>query len=46
MLKIGSKKTGATVEGTSIKADEQYANQQTGTADHLNMSYRKGAEEE
>lgn len=43
----GSKKSGATVEGTSIKADEQYANQQTGSADHLGMGYRKasGSEE-
>lgn len=32
---------GSTVPGTSIKADQQTQNQNTGTADHLDLGFRK-----
>lgn len=32
---------GSTVPGTSINADAQTQNQNTGTADHLDLGYRK-----
>ncbi|KAF7187952.1 hypothetical protein HII31_10852 [Pseudocercospora fuligena] len=37
----GDKKSGATVGGTSVSAQDQIANQQTGSADHLGMGMRK-----
>lgn len=36
---VGSK--GPTTDGTSVKADQQVANQQTGSADHLELGMRK-----
>jgi hypothetical protein len=32
---------GETVPGTSINADQQTQNQNSGTADHLDMAFRK-----
>jgi hypothetical protein len=32
---------GSTVPGTSINADQQTQNQNTGTADHLDLGFRK-----
>ncbi|PPJ58025.1 hypothetical protein CBER1_03837 [Cercospora berteroae] len=37
----GGKRSGDTVGGTSVKAQDQVANQQTGSADHLGMNFKK-----
>jgi hypothetical protein len=43
MLTILARNTGkgSTVPGTSINADTQTQNQNTGTADHLDLGFRK-----
>lgn len=40
-LEHGGKRSGATVPGTSVKAADQITNQQTGSADHLDLGFRK-----
>lgn len=38
---LGDKRSGNTVGGTGITAQDQVANQQTGSADHLGMAFKK-----
>lgn len=38
----GTKKSGDTVKGAGIDAGKQVSNQETGSADHLDMGMRKG----
>ena len=41
MVNEGGSKSGQTVSGTPIKASDQIANTQTGSADHLELGMRK-----
>lgn len=38
----GTKKSGETVKGAGIDASKQVENQESGSADHLDMGMRKG----
>ncbi|EMF11302.1 uncharacterized protein SEPMUDRAFT_88748 [Sphaerulina musiva SO2202] len=40
-MSSGDKRSGDTVGGTGITAQDQVANQQTGSADHLGMAFKK-----
>ncbi|KAI5360876.1 hypothetical protein Slin15195_G087910 [Septoria linicola] len=40
-MSSGDKRSGDTVGGTGVSASDQVANQQTGSADHLGMSFKK-----